>query len=143
LGLLARYRRDFVPLAARVIVGADVDYSPGSFRAQQAVTTAAGTPATWASYTPGEVHYDYDVTYRQASPYAHLELTPLPRLRVDAGVRWDLAGYDYETRLAPLATGRHRRPAGTSVDYAHLSPKLGATYELSPAASVYASYRHG
>ena len=29
--------------------------------------------------------------------------------------------------------GRHRRPASTSVDYAHLSPKLGATYaELFP-----------
>lgn len=143
VGFLARWRRDFAPLDTRVMVGADVDYSPGSFHAQEAVTTATGTPGIWASYAPGEVHYDYDVTYRQASPYLHLELTPLPKLRVDAGLRWDLAGYDYENRLTPLATGRHRRPESTSVDYAHLSPKLGATYELSRAASVYASYRHG
>jgi len=54
-----------------------------------------------------------------------------------------VTGYAYDTRLAPTDTGRHRRPGDTDVHYRHLSPKLGATYTISRAASVYAAYRHG
>ena len=141
LGLLAKYRRDFTPLRTRLIVGADGDFSPGSFFAQQAVTTA--TNGRWLSYTPGQVHYDYDVTYKAASPYVHLELSPVSRLRVDAGLRGDFAGYDYTNNLTELQTGAHRRPASTSVSYTHVSPKLGASLELAQAATLFASYRHG
>ena len=141
LGMLAKYRRDFVPLQARVIAGVDLDYSPGSFVAQQVVTSPEN--GVWASYTVGETHYDYDVTYRAASPYLQVELSPLSRLRLDAGVRWDLTGYDYRSHLAPLATGPHRRPADTTLTYTHLSPKVGLTYNLRPEANLFASYRHG
>ena len=142
-GLLARVRRDFAPMRARVILGADVDVSPGRFVAQQARTTAQGADRVWASYTPGDVQYDYDVTYRQLSPYVHAEASPLPRLRVDAGLRYDAAGYDYTNRLSPLDTGAHRRPASTSVSYRHLSPKLGVTVRVTNALNLFGSYRHG
>lgn len=142
-GLLAKWRRDFEPLRARVILGADVDYSPGSFTARQVVTTAEGADRVYARYTPGELHYDYDVTYRQLAPYAHVELSPTARLRVDAGLRWDASAYDYDNHLGTLETGAHRRPASTSVRYAHLSPKLGATYALTAQSSLFASYRQG
>ncbi|HEX6631414.1 MAG TPA: carboxypeptidase-like regulatory domain-containing protein, partial [Gemmatimonadaceae bacterium] len=111
VGLLAKVRRDFAPLRTRLIAGADVDYSPGSFVARQAVTTAEGADRVYASYTPGETHYDYDVTYRQLSPYAQIELSPTSRLRLDAGLRMDMSGYAYDNNLSPLATGAHRRPA--------------------------------
>jgi len=99
--------------------------------------------APWVSFTDGVTSYDYDVTYRQLSPYLHAELSPLPKLRIDAGLRADLSGYRYATRLAPTDTGAHRRPADTSVSYAHLSPKVGLSYQASKAASLFASYRHG
>ncbi|HEU4630054.1 MAG TPA: TonB-dependent receptor [Gemmatimonadaceae bacterium] len=143
VGLLARVRHDVEPLRARVVAGADVDYSPGSFMARQAVTTATGAERIYASYTPGETHYDYDVTYRQLSPYAQLQLSPTPRLRVDAGLRYDVSGYVYDNHLTPLATGAHRRPASTTVHYRHLSPKLGLTYDVGRGTSLFASYRHG
>ena len=38
LGMLVKYRRDFAPWNARLILGADADLSPGSFEARQAVT---------------------------------------------------------------------------------------------------------
>jgi outer membrane receptor protein involved in Fe transport len=120
-----------------------VDYSPGSFVARQAVTTPSGPDRVYASYTPGETHYDYDVTYRQLSPYAQLELSPTPRLRLDAGLRMDMSGYAYDNNLSPLATGAHRRPASTTVSYRHLSPKLGLTFDVGGGASLFASYRHG
>jgi outer membrane receptor protein involved in Fe transport len=140
-------RRDVAPLRAQVIIGADLDYSPGSFTAVQALlarnAAANGAAISYPGYTRGATQYDYDVTYRSVSPYAQTQWTLTPRLRVDAGARVDLAGYDYATHLAPLDTGAHRVPASTSVSYAHVSPKLGVTYDLSPSLNLYASYRHG
>jgi len=143
LGALTRYRRDFAPLRSQVIVGADAEVSPGSFFAQRAVVTRTGAANAFTSYTAGNTQYDYDVTYRSASPYVHAEASLLPALRVEAGLRADFAGYVYDTHLAPLDTGTHRRPASTTRSYTHLSPKLGATYAVDSSTSIYASYRHG
>jgi outer membrane receptor protein involved in Fe transport len=146
-GVLLKYRRDVEPLQTRFIVGADADYSPGSFFAQRAVISTSGgsggVPRSYTGYTTGATQYDYDVTYRSMSPYVHAEWTPSPRLRIDGGARYDLSGYTYQTRLAAMDTGAHRVPPATSVSYAHVSPKLGLTYDLTPSVNVYASYRHG
>ena len=141
VGMLAKYRRDFDPMRTRVIVGADLDYSPGSFVANKITSTPAG--GIYTSYTTGDKQYDYDVTYRQASPYIHTEFSPVSRLRLDAGVRYDASGYVYDSKLDPIATGRWRRPADTTVNYTRLSPKLGATLDLSRNLNLYASYREG
>jgi iron complex outermembrane receptor protein len=141
VGLLAKYRHDFEPLRTRVIVGADIDYSPGSFVANQIVSTPTG--GIYSAYTTGPKQYDYDVTYRQASPYVHAEVSPVARLRLDAGVRYDASGYVYDTNLEPLATGRWRRPADTTVNYTRLSPKVGATYDVGRGVNLFASYREG
>lgn len=143
VGFLARWRRDITPLNGQIIVGADADYSPGSFFAQQAVLTRTGPYRAYTAYTPGAVHYDYDVTYKQMSPYVQTQWNPVSRLRIDAGVRADLSSFDYETRLAALDTGAHRRPASTTVSYSHVSPKVGASYDVSSDLNVFASYRHG
>ena len=140
-GLLAKYRRDFVPMRARLIAGADVDYSPGSFTEDAIAFTKTG--AAFTAYAPAERIYDYDVTYRAVSPYVHTELSPAARLRVDAGLRYDASGYRYDNNLTAVDTGSHRRPASTTVEYRHLSPKLGVTYDVSPTLNVFASYRHG
>jgi iron complex outermembrane recepter protein len=142
-GFLARWRRDFAPMHARMILGTDGDWSPGRFVAKQAVTVRTGTYRAWSSTMDGATQYDYDVTYHGVSPYAHFEASPVSRLHIDLGLRADFSGYDYTTRLAPVDTGAHRVPASTSVSYTHVSPKVGASLELSPAASVFASYRHG
>jgi outer membrane receptor protein involved in Fe transport len=140
LGLLAKYRQDFPELNARVIVGADLDYSPGS-RYEQSITT---TPVNgfYTSYTVGTTIYDYDVTFQGISPYVHGEISPLEKLRVTAGLRYDNLSYDYDNQLTELTSGRYRRPADTTVDYTHVSPKLGMTYEFMPELSGFAAYNH-
>jgi len=145
LGALLKVRRDFTDHGVRVIAGADLDRSPGSFVAQQAVLEASGTGASrvFTGFTPGEMHYDYDVTYRQASPYLHAEWAPLSRVRFDVGARYDVVGYDYETRLAPTDVGAHRVPESTSRDYTRLSPKLGVSVDAVGGVNLYASYREG
>jgi outer membrane receptor protein involved in Fe transport len=141
VGLLAKYRYDFAPMRTRVIVGADLDYSPGSFLANRIASTPDS--GIYTSYTTGEKQYDYDVTYRQASPYLHTEFSPVSRLRLDAGLRYDMSGYVYDTKLDPIETGRWRRPADTTVNYTRLSPKVGATLDLTRNVNLYASYREG
>ncbi len=144
-GLLAKYRRDFEPMHARFIGGVDVDYSPGSFTADQIITSTQGPEQIWGSYQTGVRQYDYDVTYRSLSPYVHAELTPTSRLKVNGGLRLDMAGYVYDTKIAPdeAADALHKVPHSTTVNYTHLSPKLGATFDLGSGSSLYASYRHG
>ncbi len=144
-GVLARARRDFTPLAARVIAGADVDVSPGSFTADQAVLQTAGTGADriFQSYTLGARQYDYDVTFRQASPYLHAEFSPVTRVRADVGLRYDVVAYDYTTNIAARDTGRFRIPAGQVRDYRRASPKVGLTADVTPWLNVYGAYRTG
>ena len=145
LGLLARVRRDFAPMRTRLIAGADVDWSPGDFASDSAILTTTGTGAerVYQRFTPGRRVYDYDVTFRSVSPYLHGEFSPVPKLRLDMGLRYDAIRYDYATALAPLATGAHRVPPSTARSYFRFSPKAGASLELAPAVNLFASYRAG
>lgn len=140
-GVLAKVRRDFEPIRTRVIAGVDVDYSPGG-RLEHAIDPVREAQI-FTDYTRGEVLYDYDVTYHAVSPYVQVETNPTDRLYLSAGLRYDRMGYGYDNHLAPLATGSHRRPADTEVSYDHLSPKLGATFDLGRALNLYANYAHG
>lgn len=142
-GLLAKYRHDFAPLRSRIIAGVDIDYSPGSVLYNGIAVRKAGSDSAWTSYTVGAPHYDYDVTYRQASPYLHAELSPVPRVRIDAGVRYDHSAYAYDTKLAPVQTGRFRVPGDTTLSFSRLSPKVGVTMDVSSSINVFASYREG
>lgn len=143
-GALIKYRQDFVPLRARLIVGVDLDHSPGSRKEDSITTTRSGSYYT--SYTRGARVYDYDVTYNGISPYIHGEISPLERLRLTAGLRYDMANYSYSNRLAsaPInAGGRFYGQVGDSdIDFRHLSPKLGATWAFSDSINAFAAYNH-
>lgn len=141
LGLMAKYRVDIVPKRTRIIVGADLDYSPGSQHENAITTTKVGS--IYTDYTVGAVSYDYDVAYAGVSPYVHGEFSPTEKLRITAGLRYDHMSYDYDNNLSTLTTGTHRRPESTTVDYQHLSPKLGMSYALAKNHNGFLAYRHG
>jgi outer membrane receptor protein involved in Fe transport len=151
LGLLAKYRMDFAPNRTRLIVGADIDRTPGS-RYENSIE-AVKASGIYTSYTVDEKIYDYDVTYQGISPYLHLETSPSDRLRLSAGLRYDMMSYDYDNQMADGALAvtvtqladkviTYNHPADSKVDFSHLSPKLGASYEFSPALNGFVSYRH-
>ncbi|MDF1505949.1 TonB-dependent receptor [Roseisolibacter sp. H3M3-2] len=144
-GLLAKARRDLPGLRAKLIAGADLDLTPGSYRADslRLFRSGSGVALRYDSAQATRAVYDYDVTYRQASPYVQAEVAPTARLRIDAGARYDWMAYDYTTNLAPTQAGRWRVPENTSRTYTRLSPKVGVTYEASPALGVFASWRAG
>ncbi len=153
-GALLKWRKNFAgALRARLISGLDVDYSPGSRKEDNILVTRTGTGANtvFTGYTMGTRIYNYDVTYRSASPYVHTELSPLPKMRVTAGLRYDAFEYDMTNKLAAgsvqanvLGSNRfYGQIASKSVSYSRVSPKLGATYALPGKTHLYASYNHG
>jgi len=150
LGMLLKYRTDFAPMRTRLIVGADIDYSPGS--KLETSIDAVRVGSIYTSYTETTTIYDYDVTFFGVSPYAHIETSPTDKLRVTAGLRYDNIQYDYDNQMAdgalvvnPSSTSfpvTYNHPSDTKVDYSHLSPKLGATYTFTKNLNGFISYRH-
>jgi iron complex outermembrane receptor protein len=149
-GLLAKYRMDFSPNQTRLIVGADIDHTPGS-RLEHSID-AVKTGSIYDSYTVTDVIYDYDVTYTAVSPYVHVETTPAEKWRLTAGLRYDHFEYDYANNMAdgvlavsPSSMSRpasYNHPSDTRINFSHLSPKLGAAYEFNDTLNGFISYRH-
>lgn len=152
LGVMAKWRQDFEgALKPRLIVGLDVERSPGKRNEDSLTvsTTGSGADRNYYAYAFGNRIYDYDVTFKSASPYVQGELSPTQALRVTAGLRFDNIGYDMSNNIAAATTraGTSARYYGqvhsASVNFTNWSPKLGATLALSPRSSLYASYNHG
>jgi iron complex outermembrane recepter protein len=139
-GILARAYYELAALRTRVTGGVDVDYSPG--RRLERIITPARDGSLFTSFTNGDVIYDYDVAFRGASPYLQLEVVPVRGLHLSGGLRYDHIGYEYDNKLDVVTTGRHRRPADTTVEYDHVSPKLGMAWEIAPQLGLFGSYRH-
>ena len=157
-GFLSKYRVDFEPWRARLIVGLDYDYSPGS-REEDSIALLRRSNAYGAidyqldpQRAPVRI-YDYDVTFQSLSPYLHGELSPSEALRLTAGLRFDQMQYDYDNHFnggqasasqgvpgAFPGNGWYGHAASSTVRYQHLSPKLGATYAFSPQLSAFLAY---
>ncbi len=139
-GLAAKYRVDFEPNRTRLITGVDIDHSPGSYEEHSLNVTRVGR--IYTQYNDNALVYDYDVTYTGISPYVHAETSITERLRINGGARIDYMDYDYDNKLSATNAGFKRRPESTSVDFDHVSPKLGASYAFSDTLNGFASYRN-
>ncbi len=156
-GLLAKWRHDLAPMRTRLIVGLDLDHSPGSRleRRLNLVTQGSGAAREFLDYSTGPVAYDYDVTFTGISPYFHAEFSPFEALRVTAGLRYDHLSYDFDNAFAPEARAVTTTTNGNALTryygqapdgetrFDHLSPKLGVTWALSSANSVHLAWTHG
>lgn len=136
-------------MRARLIFGADLDRSPGGREEDRLNVTPTGVGASrvYSSYTVGPRIYDYDVTFQGFSPYLHGEITPIERLRVTTGVRYDMLSYRFDNSFSgtPLAAGGvfYGQSPDTTVKFRHASPKFGMSYALAPTSNLFAGYSHG
>jgi iron complex outermembrane receptor protein len=144
-GLLAKVRRDLPFWRAQVLAGVDVDLSPGG-RVETQIRPGSERTANgktiFTSYEEVGRIYDYDATFFSASPYLHVEASPLSRLRLSAGLRFDHMEYAYDDELETPALARYQRPADAERRYHQLSPKLGLAYRVTERVDAFASYRH-
>jgi outer membrane receptor protein involved in Fe transport len=156
-GLLAKWRADFPNfMRARLILGADIDVSPGERQEDSLnVRVSGAAPArVFNSYSIARRVYDYDVTFSGISPYVHGEISPTERLRVVAGLRYDHLNYRFRNRIngAPIFVAAgvpfpgprfYGQVADSDPTFTHFSPKLGATYALAASTHVFVGYTHG
>jgi outer membrane receptor protein involved in Fe transport len=154
-GVMAKWRRDWpAVMRARLVAGVDLDVSPGSREEDRLDVSPKGSGASrvFDAYTVGPRIYDYDVTFRAISPYVHAEISPVDRLRLTAGVRYDALSYRFDNRLegAPIAVPGafpglrfYGQAGGTTKDFHDTTPKLGATFEVAREMNLYASVNDG
>jgi len=139
-GLLGKYRHDFEPMRTRLIMGIDLDYSPGEYFERRIQAYKTGDKYTSYTYVTSTTNnYDYDATFTGVSPYIHTEVSPVEKLRLTIGARYDDMSYDYDTHL----DANSNRPANTKKSFQHVSPKAGLTYSFTKDISAFLSYNHG
>lgn len=146
-GLQLKWRRDYDQRRAKLIVGVDMENSPGARKEDRINATVAGAGASriYSAYTVGARVYDYKVTFHGISPYVHGEYSATDRLRLSAGLRHDHVGFKFENSLAAgsvLATNQYGQSGSTSITYNHLSPKFGATFAVNGDTHLFASLNH-
>lgn len=140
LGLLTKYRHDFGILRSRFITGIDLDYTSGQYLEKRIKVNKNGDKYVSYAYAENtDNNYDYAAAFTEISPYVQIESSPFEKLRLTAGARYDNLSYDYDTKLAQNSN----RPASTSLDFNHLSPKAGLTYDITKDISGFISYNHG
>ncbi len=150
LGVMAKWRKDYEgPYKPRLIVGLDIDRSPGrrSENGLSLTTTTTTSGATsYKSYATGAKIYDYNVIYQSISPYAQGEWTPADKFRLTAGARFDSMTFDMTNNASAttqMSTRYYGQVQSANMNYTSLSPKLAATYALNSTDTLYSSFNYG
>lgn len=144
-GVQLKFKQDIQGLSnAFWISGVDVDYGEAFTEQTYIVRTDADVGRYWLAYEKQDLIYDYKVNFTSVSPYIHAESDIGNNWRINAGLRYDNINYDYDNHLSTVTDSTLRnRPADTSINLDHLSPKLGLIYDISDTLNAYFAYRHG
>ncbi|MEY2622014.1 MAG: hypothetical protein RIT26_1834 [Pseudomonadota bacterium] len=149
LGLLTKWRRDYSgPWKPRLIIGLDLEHSPGS-RTEDAlnmIKTGTGAGTNYTGYTVAGRIVDYKVTFKSQSAYSHLQLNPTEKTLLTLGLRLDRIGYELDNNLSgnvQLGSKYYGQAADSSATFSRASPKLGFTHLIAAQTSLYGSHNHG
>jgi|TARA_B110000908_G_scaffold131241_1_gene154452 iron complex outermembrane receptor protein len=127
----------------QTITGLDVEYTQASTEFEQGFDY---TPSGWGSTVAAGKIYDYEVDYKAIAPYIRVELAITPKIKLGAGLRYDINSFEYTNKLTDgqYAASTYSR-ASSDIDptFNHLSPKLDLTYQISSQQSVYGRYANG
>ena len=130
---------------ARLVTGVYIDRSQNDYVSDNLKVTRDAVSGVYKSYSlnnaasPSGVR-DYGAGIANDALFAQLEFTPAKDFRMVVGGRYDTITYDFVNHLVPSAN--YGAPNETR-SFSRVSPKLGATYALSNAQSVYANLSQG
>jgi iron complex outermembrane receptor protein len=140
LGFDARHRQDLSGQTLRLITGVTGEFTP--MKAQEVNLSIIRDAASgrYTSFTRGSTRRDYAVDISSQALYSQLEYSAIETVRLVAGVRADHIGYDYTNHLVPSST---TGAPSEQRSYSRASPKLGATWDVSPRVNLYTNYSQG
>ena len=124
-----------------LLIGTDVEWTRLDFTVDQSRPTAV--VGGFTSYQGP--HYDFAVDHLTVTPWMQLTQRLGQRWIVDLGLRFDWARYDYDEHLGPTSDPQDLvwRPPDRVDTFHQLSPKVGATFLLTPGQALFARYAHG
>ena len=144
LGLDGKHQQELSFLSSRLISGVYYDVSPNSYISNNLdITRNAGT-LVYTGYTPnttyatGTRNYKTDIT--NTAVFAQWELTPMEKVRMVLGGRYDKINYNFMNNLIPSADFG---APNESRDFSHFSPKIGGTYSVDDNTNVFANASQG
>ena len=145
LGMDVKHVQGLDWASARLVTGVYIDRSQNDYVSDNLKVTRDAVSGVYKSYSlnnaasPSGVR-DYGAGIANDALFAQLEFTPTKDFRVVAGGRYDTITYDFVNHLVPSAN--FGAPNETR-SFSRVSPKLGATYALSNAQSLYANLSQG
>ncbi|HQT70504.1 MAG TPA: TonB-dependent receptor [Thiobacillus sp.] len=146
VGLDAKHQQEFSWLASRVVAGLYLDKSKNPYVSDNLDIVRDPVTGKYLSYTLSPTlldgKRDYAVDIDNTAVFAQWEFSPLRDVRAVVGGRSDSIQYDFVNHLAPGGSPDFGAP-NESRKFSRFSPKVGATYALSNAASLYANYSEG
>jgi len=127
-----------------LIGGLYYDLSPNTYKSNNLNITQNATTLVYTGYTPSTTYFtgtrDYKTDITNTALFAQWELTPLEKVRVVMGGRYDKVNYNFVNYLTP---GPTYGAANESRDFSRFSPKLGGTYTVSESTNVFANASQG
>jgi iron complex outermembrane recepter protein len=145
---------DFTAFAdTRFLTGIDVEFADGFLKETQAGPATDGAPAANAIRPAGK-HYDYEVQSSVAAAYAQVEQPFAERWKLTGGARLEYVDYDYDNRMIDGNTSENgttcgtagclfNRPGDRSDDFTSVTSKIGLTYALNEAHTLYVTGARG
>jgi iron complex outermembrane recepter protein len=126
--LVALYRHSLETLDSQFIVGTDLVRSASDSDTYSERTTSSSVAQHW------------DVVANNTSPFAQYEFTPLDKVRVSLGARYDHIHYSADGyNVSRGNTTKYDE----STTFSHTSPKAGITYKLNKDSSLWLGYGQG
>ncbi len=129
------YTRDFETMGSKIIAG--VDGVRGETDSQQFNLSVNYDRRLnkYTDYTNRGLDDDFDITTKMYAPYLQFELSPLERLRLTAGGRYDSVTYEVDSKVDGSKSG--------DKDFSQVTPKFGATYQFSKTLNSYLNFSQG
>lgn len=140
-GALVQHRQSFDFWKTALTVGASIDYSPNTYKANY-ISVTRSEEGVYTAYN-NEVDSmltDYEVGLINPAAYAQVEFSPFKGFKVVMAARYDAFVYNYNNNLPNTAFSG----APDNVDqFWALTPKIGATYTVNKQVGFYANYSQG
>ena len=148
LGLDTKHQQEFVFLNARLIGGLYYDLSPNTYKSNNLDVTRDAGSLVYTGYAPNTTYAtgtrDYKTDISNAALFAQLELSPLEKVRVVMGGRYDAINYNFVNNLNTTALpDANYGAANETRGFSHFSPKLGGTYTVSENTNVFVNASQG
>lgn len=145
LGVDVKHEQKLDWLRARLVTGVYIDRSQNDYVSDNLKVVRDVPTGRYISYTLNSVANpsgvrNYGAGIANDALFTQLEFSPSEQIRVVAGGRYDSIRYDFKNNLTP---GANYGAANEVRSFAKFSPKLGATYALSPASSLYGNLSMG